>query len=116
MDNNGSITLNEVEVNELMLSIIESSNKIKTIFNKADAQFDRLKSYYSCSSASALINKYEDFSDNFKTIVDNILSYNEDLRTLKKKYVSALDDLTEKLDKDALALLAGGPKIYEEKR
>lgn len=116
MNNNGSISLNEAELNELMLSIIDSSNKIKAIFNKTDAQFDRLKSYYSCTSASTLFNKYDEFNENYKIIVDNILSYNEDLRALKKKYCSSLDDLTEKIDMDTLALLADGPKIYKEKR
>lgn len=115
-NNEGIISLNEKELNTLMLSVIDSSNKIKSIFNKIDGQFDMLKSVYSCTSATALFKKYEDFNDNFKVIVENILSYNEDLRSLKKKYISTLDDLTEKIDKDTLALLAGGPEIYKERR
>lgn len=116
MDNNSSISLNEIELNELMISIIESSNNIKTIFNKIDDQFDRLKSCYLCTSSSTLLSKYKDFNDNFHIVINNILSYNDDLRALKKKYVSTLDDLTKKLDRDALVLLSDGPKKYEEKR
>lgn len=112
----GVIALNEAEVNKKLLEIKECSSKIKAIFNKIDDQMDIVKANYSCSSASTLWKQYKEFNDNYSVIVNNILSYYTDLTSLKKKYLTSFDDLSQKIKKDSSTIKMNGPKNYKEVR
>lgn len=103
------------ELDKHMLDIIECSNKIKAIFNKIDDQMEILKTHYSCSGASTLYRQYEEFNENYPIIVENLLSYNTDLMTLKKSYASSFSELSNKIKSDAAMLTADIDK-YKEKR
>lgn len=116
MENNTNISLNEAELDKKMLEVIDCSNKLKSIFNKIDDAVEKLKESYQCAGATALYNKYEEFNDAYAVIVDNILSYNSDLMSLKKKYITGLGDLSDKIRADALAVEANSIDAYVEKR
>ncbi len=117
MNNNDAVVaLNEAEIDKQMLDIIDCSNKIKTIFNKIDDLVEKLKTDYACESASTLYKKYEEFNDNYSIIVNNILSYNADLMSLKKKYTSTLDDLTQQIKSETVRLEASNTGGYKEER
>lgn len=116
MNDNGQMAINEAELDKKMLEIIDCSNKIKTIFNKADDAVEKLKASYQCSGATALYNQYKQFSDYYSVVVDNILSYNSDLMSLKKKYITALGDLSDKIKADAHMIEANGVEAYVEER
>lgn len=117
MDSNSNVVaLNEAVLDKYMLDVMDCSNKVKAIFNKMDDLVDKLKSSYVCESATTLFKQYEDLNDNYSIIVNNILSYNTDLMSLKKKYFSNIDDLTRDIKLATENLLASGPKKYEEKR
>lgn len=105
------------ELDKHLLAIVDSTNNIKAIFNKIDDQMTNLKNFYSCSSATALFNKYEDFNEDYTVIIDNLMSYYTDLMTLKKSYASTFGDLTQNLKSSAAKLTAeiDGYK-YKEKR
>lgn len=115
-NNNGIVAINEAEIDKKMLDVIDCSNKIKTIFNKIDDAVDRLKTYYKCSSANILYNQYEQLNDNYSVIVNNILSYNSDLVSLKKKYKAALGDLSQKINVAAANMEASRADYYKEGR
>ncbi len=114
--NNDVIAINTAELDKYMLNIIECSNKIKAIFNKIDDEVERLKTCYSCSSASVLYKQYANFNDNYDIIVNNIMSYNTDLMSLKKRYSSALDNLTQKITAEAARLSDAVSVEYKEER
>lgn len=118
MANNGTdiIAINSAEIDKHMLSIIDCSNKVKAIFNKIDDQIALLKTYYSCSGASALYKQYEEFNENYAIIVDNLLSYNSDLMSLKKKYGSTFGDLAQKIKSEAAKISVANVDKYKEKR
>lgn len=115
-DNNKVYALNEAVIDRYMLDVIECSNKIKTIFNNIDDLVEKLKSNYVCESASTLYKQYAEFNNNYSIIVKNILSYNTDLMSLKRKYNSAMDDLTTKVKSAAVGLQAGKAGVYKEER
>ena len=112
---NGTIFIVESEINKHMMDIIDCSNKVKSILNKIDDQMTMLKKHYSCSAADALFRQYEEYIENYEIVVNNLLSYNTDLMSLKKSYASTFSDLTQKLKSDAAKLTAGIDK-YKEKR
>lgn len=112
---NNTISLVESEVNKYMLDIIDCSNKIKAILSKIDNQMQILRTHYSCSAADSLFRQYEEFNENYEIVVNNLLSYNTDLMSLKKSYASISSDLTQKLMSDAAKLSATVDK-YKEKR
>lgn len=116
MGNNTIVALNEVELDKKMLEVIDCSNKVKAIFNKVDDAMEKLKTSYQCAGATALYNQYEEFNDYYTVIVDNILSYNSDLMSLKKKYKTGLGDLSEKIMADAHAVEANSIDAYKEMR
>lgn len=117
MSNNGKVyALNEAVIDRYMLDVIECSNKIKTIFNNIDDLVEKLKSNYACESADTLYKQYAEFNNNYSVIVKNILSYNTDLMSLKRKYNSAMDDLTSKVKSDAISLDASKSGVYKEER
>lgn len=109
-----NVAINVNEINKLMLEIIDCSNNIKVIFNKITDLVSETKSYYNCSSATLLRNKYSQFSDNYNVIIKNIMSYNKDLSNLKKKYAVNMEDLSYKIKRDASNLSA--PQEYKEGR
>ena len=115
-NNNDVFALNEAVIDNYMLDIIECSNKVKAIFNKIDDLVEKLKTNYVCESATTLFKQYDDFNDNYSIVVNNILSYNTDLMSLKKKYVSALNDLTQKMKSEAVRLQADKTDGYKEER
>ncbi len=116
MFNNDTIAVNTAEIDKYMLSIIDASNKIKSIFNKIDDEVQRLQTHYSCLSASTLYKQYEEFNENYGIIVDNIKSYNADLMALKKKYSSVFTNLTENITMEANRIIADVSKEYKEER
>lgn len=116
MEHNTSIALNEVELDKKMLEVIDCSNKVKAIFNKVDDAIEKLKATYQCAGATALYKQYEEFNDYYTVIVDNILSYNTDLMSLKKKYKTGQDDLSDKIKADARVLEGNSVEAYVEKR
>lgn len=103
------------ELDKQMLNIIDCSNKIKAIFSKIDDQVSIMKTHYSCSAANMFFQKYEEINENYSIIVENLLSYNADLMTLKKSYASTYSDLTQKLQSSTAKLTAGIDE-YKEKR
>ena len=111
-----SIAINEVELDKYMLDVIDCSNKVKALFNKIDDAMENLKASYQCPSADELYKQYEEFNDNYQTIVSNLLSYNSDLMSLKKKYVGAMDNLTQEIIKDTAILEASSVPTYKEER
>lgn len=114
MRNQENVAINVNEINKLMLEIIDCSNNVKVIFNKITDLVSETKSYYNCSSADLLRNKYSQFSDNYNIIIKNIMSYNKDLSNLKKKYAINMEDLSYQIKRDASNLNA--PQEYKEGR
>ena len=113
--NNNVIAINVEEIDKLMLEITDISSNINIIFNKINELVDETKSYYVCSTASVMRNKYAMFNDNFRIIVNNIMSYNKDLAMLKKKYDQGMDNLSTQINKDASAI-QGSVVEYKEGR
>lgn len=113
--NNNVVAINVEEINKLMLEITDVSSNINIIFNKINELVEETKSYYVCSTASVMRNKYAMFNDNFKTIVNNIMSYNKDLAMLKKKYDQGMDNLSLKINKD-ISTIEGSVVEYKEGR
>lgn len=114
--NNEVIAINEAEINKIMLEVIDCSNKVKSIFNSIDDQVEKLKANYSCASATTLYKQYENFNDNYSVIVNNMLSYNEDMTSLKKRYISNLGDLSDKIKAKASKIEASNDGGYKERR
>lgn len=114
--NNSVIAINEAELEKYMLDVIDCSNKIKLIFNKIDNLMETVKTHYVCSSSNILYSQYKQLSANYSIIIDNILSYNSDLLSLKKKYITTLDSLAENIKMEGMRLEANGPVAYKEER
>lgn len=115
MGDNNIVAIVEAEVDKKMLDVIDCSNKVKAIFNKIDDAIENLKSNYQCDAATVLYNQYEQFNDSYPVIVSNILSYNSDLMTLKKRYTSAIDDLSSDVKTNATRLEASAQSYKEER-
>ena len=96
----GTILIVEEELNNHMNDIIDCSNQVKAILSKIDDKMSLLKTHYACSAANTLYKQYEEFNENYQIIVDNLLSYKDDLMTLKKSYTSTFSDLTQKLQSE----------------
>lgn len=111
----GTIFIVEEELNKHMNDIIDCSNQVKSILSKIDDKMSFLKTHYACSAANTLYKQYEEFNENYQIVVENLLSYKDDLMTLKKSYSSTFSDLTQKLQSEAAKLTAGIDK-YKEKR
>lgn len=102
--NNNVIGINVDEINKLMLEISDISSNINIIFNKINELVEETKSYYVCSTASVMRNKYAMFNDNFRIIVNNIMTYNKDLVRLKRKYDQGMDNLSQEIHKKTIAI------------
>ena len=113
--NNNVFAINVPEINKLMIEIADISSNINIIFNKINELVDETKAYYTCSAASVMRNKYTMFNDNFRVIVNNIMSYNRDLAALKKKYDQGMDNLSIQIKKDITTLDSNGVE-YKERR
>ncbi len=113
--NNNILAINIPEINKLMIEIADISSNINVIFNKINELVDETKSYYTCSAGSIMRNKYAMFNDNFRIIVNNIMTYNRDLAALKKKYEQGMDNLSIQIKKDISALDTNGVE-YKERR
>lgn len=114
--NNSVVAINEAEIDKCMLDVIECSNKIKSLFNKIDNLMETAKAHYVCSSSNILYSQYKQLSANYSTIIDNILSYNSDLLSLKRKYQTSFDDLTQNIKMETMRLEANGSTAYKEER
>lgn len=108
------VALNVREINKLMLDISDYVSKIKIIFNKINDMVLETRSYYNCLSANILRAKYELFAANYNTIINNIMSYNNELTLLKKKYAVNIDNLSQKIKNDASRM--NTPTSYKEGR
>ena len=115
-NNNAIIALNEAEIDKIMLDIVDCSNKVRAIFNKIDDVFEHVNDCYKCTSATTLYNRYRQLTENYSIIINNIMSYNSDLLSLKKKYKNSFDDLSVKIHKGTFKVRADGPKNYVEER
>ena len=102
--NNNVIGINVDEINKLMLEISDISSNINIIFNKINELVEETKSYYVCSTASVMRNKYAMFNNNFRIIVNNIMTYNKDLVRLKRKYDQGMDNLSQEIHKKTIAI------------
>lgn len=102
--NNNIIGINVTELNKLMLEIADISSNINIIFNKINELVEETKRYYVCSTASVMRNKYAMFNDNFRIIVNNIMTYNKDLVRLKRKYDQGMDNLSQEIHKKTIAI------------
>lgn len=109
-----NITINVNEINKLMIDIIDCANDVKIIFNKISDLVAETKSYYQCTSATVLRNKYSLFNDNCNKIVNSIKSYNTDLSNLKKKYAANMENLSYNIRKDTSRIDC--PTEYKERR
>ena len=105
--NNNIIGINVTELNKLMLEIADISSNINILFNKINELVEETKSYYVCSTASVMRNKYAMFNDNFRIIVNNIMTYNKDLAMLKKKYDQGKDNLSQDIRKNTAIIKSG---------
>lgn len=105
--NNNIIGINVTELNKLMLEIADISSNINIIFNKINELVEETKSYYVCSTASVMRNKYAMFNDNFRIIINNIMTYNKDLVMLKKKYDQGMDNLSQDIRKNTAIIKSG---------
>ncbi len=113
-NSNGIVAINEQQINKLILDISDCSNRIKIILNKINDLVLETRSYYNCTSADKLRAKYELFSSNYNTIIQNLMSYGNDFSLLKKKCALNMDDLSVKIRKDASKMNA--PTNYKEGR
>ena len=113
--NNNVIAINVEEIDKLMLEITDISSNINIIFNKINELVDETKSYYVCSTASVMRNKYAMFNDNFRIIVNNIMTYNKDFAILKRKYTQGMNNLSVKIIKDA-STIDDSVVEYKERR
>ena len=108
------ISINVNEINKLILDIVDSSNEIKSIFNKIDDLIYETKSYYDCASGNLLRNKYSQFRYNYDILISNILSHKEELINLKKKYALNISNLSQNIISDASKL--DSTMKYKERR
>lgn len=114
MSRKQNIAINVNEINKLMLDVIDCANNVKIIFNKINDLVSETKSYYDCTSANTLRNKYSQFNNNYNRIINSIKSYNTDFSNLKRKYAINMEDLSYEIRKDASRL--DRPEEYKERR
>ena len=100
MANSKIIAINEQGVNAIMMDVLNCCNDIKVIFNRIDDLMNDAKVYYKCQSSSTLFSKYALFNNNYIIIIKSIMSYNQDLTNLKRKYAVNMEDLSNEIRRD----------------
>ena len=92
------VGISEEKIDKLIIEITEYANKINKIFNQASELVDKTKTYYISESGDKFREKYLEFSDNYKTFNQNILSYAKELTVVKKKYSSSTEQIIANLN------------------
>lgn len=77
--------IREEDLRSLCLEILDYTDRISEIFDKLDANMDKLPEYYQGDSCTSIQSYYKDLSSNYLTIKDNLISYSDDLICLIQK-------------------------------
>ena len=77
--------INEEELRALSVEMIERADRISEIFERIEAQMDRLPACYQGPPCAKLIERYRSIKSSFPTIKSNLTSYAGDFTTLIRK-------------------------------
>ena len=83
---NKIVAINENEINRLILDINDFAIKVKKIFDEMEQIVDGTRSYYDCNCATRYRNSFNVFKSNFPIMVNNLLTYKNDMQDLKFKF------------------------------
>ncbi len=80
------VGINEQKIDKLINEIYFYSNRIKMVLDQADSIVENTNSFYDCESAKMFRSAFEKYKRNFNIINKNILSYSDDLSSVKNFY------------------------------
>lgn len=83
------LAINEDNLKTMILDIYEYRDRVSKILEEAQILVKAIKSFYNSEDGIEFINKFNDFSLNFPTFLNNIESYAEDLELVLDSYKTA---------------------------
>ena len=104
-DSKISSGISVANINTMMTEVIDYATKLRSKFNRIDDIVNDTVNYYDDKNASSFRNKYSLFRSDLDTLIDNIMSYNTDLITLKSKYKSNVSTISDQIKKDTTEIL-----------
>lgn len=95
------ISINEEGIDKLFLDICDYSERINNILNQIDDLINYSANYFKSDSYNAVLNKYLELKISINNVKHNILSYSNDLITVKNKFRNNATDITLEVKKQA---------------
>lgn len=96
MINNVASAINEIDLDNQVISIMDSADELSNIFNKIDEKVLELNHCLKTDTLQNILNEYSMIKENYKIIHDNILTYSEDLIQVKNNMKDGIKDITIK--------------------
>lgn len=96
---NDTISINEENLNKLILDIYDYNEKINNILNQIIDLIAGSKDYFKCSVETELLNKLSYLEDNKNNLIYNITNYANDLMKVKMNFKEISASLTIEVNK-----------------
>lgn len=90
--------INEEDLDNFILSIMDTADEILNIFEKIDNEIFRLSEYLKSEALKNILNEYNEIKSNYAIIRDNILTYSDDLIDVKNNMKNGIKDITLKIN------------------
>lgn len=99
--NTDSRGISYANIDKLMMDIIDYAERSNKILNNIQLLVNDTANYFVCDSGKLYRKKFNEYFNEASTVNKNILSYNEDLMTVKKRY-NSLDSEAADMMKNAV--------------
>lgn len=91
----GSNFINEDGIVELMAELDRYTDNISELFDSVDREIGDLPVCYKGSTSESIMNSYQNFRKNYKTIKNNLVSYSDDYAALIRKMKAGTETLSK---------------------
>lgn len=87
--------INDATMKTTILKCYSTSEELRKRFDEVENIMYNLKDFYSCSGATELFQKFDDFKLNFATVANNIDVYGDDLTKVRNNFHKMIDEAAE---------------------
>lgn len=93
----GTTGISTDKIDKLMLDILDYAEKNNKILNQIQTLVNNSSKYFICDAGNSYRKKFNEFFNEASTVNKNILSYNDDYRSIKNHYLQVSKDAAENI-------------------
>lgn len=101
MGKSDNTAINEAKIDNCVIELTNYVEKLKKVFINLDEAINSTSNYYQTEEGIKLRNKFSIFKDNFDITVNNMISYIDELKAVKREFNMLNDQLSVDILKNA---------------